>query len=327
LHLVNDLVNSTWALAALRVAIESGMLASLTEPRTVAFLSERAGMPAPLAESILDVAVALNLVQRDGDVFSSTPGIRPLMGTQGWEWLLAKLRSAQLQSQYMVQHAAQRDLVPGWRHTNPELLLAQGRLGSDEMVTMFINRILPHLGKLAERLDAGPTSFLDVGAGVGALSLAMARHWPELRVVAIEPAPEPFQEAQRLIANSGMAERIELRMQRVEEIVEEKQFDLVWLPQMFIPGNEFSQGLTSVWRALRPGGWVWLPVLNDSLPNLYFSLSKLRNILWGGNLILCDALTRLLENAGFDPVIPVGNNVAGEHLHLVGRRPDEAGTA
>jgi hypothetical protein len=71
LYLVHDLATSTWALAALNAALESGLLDPLTEPRSIAYLCEHTGMHEWLAEGILDVTVALGLVQRNGDVFSS----------------------------------------------------------------------------------------------------------------------------------------------------------------------------------------------------------------------------------------------------------------
>jgi SAM-dependent methyltransferase len=221
----------------------------------------------------------------------------------------------------LVRNAAQGNLVPGWQHTDPELLLAQGRLGADEMVTMFAHIIMPYLCDLSERFVADSVCFLDIGAGVGSLSIAMARRWPHLRVIAIEPGLAPLAEARQNIINAALEDRIELRKQRIEEITEDGVFDLVWLPQMFISHEDLSRGLAPVWRALRPGGWVWLPVLNDSGTKLRYTVNRLRNILWGGSPMHCDQLVHLLVGAGFDSVRSVANKPTGEHRFVIGRRP------
>ena len=48
--------------------------------------------------------------------------------------------------------------------------------------------IAPRLAGLAERLEAPGAAFLDIGVGVGALSVSMLREWPELRAVGIDPS-------------------------------------------------------------------------------------------------------------------------------------------
>ncbi len=322
-----ELITSTWALSALNASFESGVLKLLSKPQTLASLSAKSGFPAVLLESLLGVLVALGFVQRERDLYVSSPGMLQCLGSSNYEWLLAKLRSAQLQTHSFVQDAKRGDLRPGWRHRNPEILCSQGRLSSVEMAKMFENRILPRLDGLSCRLATDTAHFLDIGTGVGCLALAMASRWPCLRVVAMEPFGPPLAEARRNFENSPLSDRIELRPSGLEELIDERLFDLVWLPQMFVPGKLFRQGLGPVWRALRPGGWIWLSALNESGTKLRFAISQLRNVVWGGDPIRAADLKSLLCEARFTEIQEIENSSVGEHVFIVARRPENRGLA
>jgi len=73
--------------------------------------------------------------------------------------------------------------APGWNHTNPEIVEAQGR---------FSRAIVTRIAELGaeqpdlETLLNQPGAFLDVGTGVGHLAIEAARTWPTLHVVGLD---------------------------------------------------------------------------------------------------------------------------------------------
>jgi SAM-dependent methyltransferase len=73
--------------------------------------------------------------------------------------------------------------APGWNHTNPDILEAQGR---------FSRAIITRIAELGaeqpdlETLLNQPGAFLDVGTGVGHLAIEAARTWPTLHVVGLD---------------------------------------------------------------------------------------------------------------------------------------------
>ena len=79
-----------------------------------------------------------------------------------------------------------------------------------------------------------PGTFLDVGTGVGWLAIEAARSWAALRVVGVDPWEPALTLARQNLVQSGVAERVELRSQRVEQLEEETTFTLAWLPGPFI---------------------------------------------------------------------------------------------
>src|SRR5258706_71544 len=83
------------------------------------------------------------------------------------------------------------------------------------------------LGDLAARFEKG-ARFLDVGVGVGSLSIAMCRAFPQVRAVGLDVFEVPLGIARDKVARAGLADRIELRQVAIEDLKDEEAFDLVW---------------------------------------------------------------------------------------------------
>ncbi|MBD0275425.1 MAG: class I SAM-dependent methyltransferase, partial [Acetobacteraceae bacterium] len=144
---------------------------------------------------------------------------------------------------------------------------------------------------------------LDVGAGAAGVSLALCRRFPALRAVALEPAPASAAVARAKVDEAGLADRIEVRAERVERFSGSARFDLVFLPQMFLPDPVFDAAVRNVFEVLKPGGWLLAAVLGRQGADLRSSVARLRTALWGGNVRDDAAVARTLRTARFRPVI------------------------
>jgi predicted O-methyltransferase YrrM len=318
-QLVNDLSSSVWVFATLTCAVESGLLEPLTEPRSLVYLSERTGVAVALVEGILDVLVALGLVRREGDTFASESGLLPILHSPAKEDFLADLRTTYLQSWHLIQSAKQDNLAPGWHHTDPEILQAQGRSGR-ALTQMVAQQVYPLMEGLEERLNAPTAAFLDVGTGVGIVAIEHCRLFPNLHVVGLEPQEAPLAEARRNIAAANLGNRIELRSQHVEDLTDREAFDLAYLPQVFMPVEVVKRGLGTIWRALRPGGWVSLAAISAPGAELGAVQSRLRNVLWGGDVLFPEQVADMVREAGFQSV-QVGGARGSMLKGIVGQRP------
>ncbi len=79
--------------------------------------------------------------------------------------------------------------------------------------------------------------------------------YPEVSVVAIEPAEVPYALAKKNIENSAYAQRIDLRKVVAQNIQEENIFDVIWFPQGFLTNpQDYQIALDKVYRALKPSG-------------------------------------------------------------------------
>jgi predicted O-methyltransferase YrrM len=317
-QVIDELSRSVWAFATLTAALEAGLLELLAEPQELGAISAHSGLDPSLTQGMLEVLVALGLVRRDGQVVVAAPGLGPLLGPEAKEVLVAQLRSTDLQSRQLADGARHGGLAPGWQHTDPELLEAQGRSGKGAMPAMV--QSIRQNPALAARLGQPSARFLDVGVGVGVIAIELCRAFPALRVVGLEPAPAPLAQARRNLAAAQLADRIELRQQGVEDLQDSEAFDLAYVAQVFIPDGVFEAGLARVWRALRPGGWVSMPAISAAGEDLEAALSRLRNLLWGGGVRLPEQVAERAAAVGFTGV-QVSPLLGGAFRAILAQRP------
>jgi 2-polyprenyl-3-methyl-5-hydroxy-6-metoxy-1,4-benzoquinol methylase len=319
-QVITDLSSSVWAFSALVCALETGLLEALTEARSLTNLSQLSGIPVCLVEGLLDVLVSLGLLLRAGDGYSGTPDLLPLLLAPARDALLADMRSVYLQSRAMIDAAKRHTLLAGWSHTDPELLAAQGA-SSGTLFHMLAQTLFPRLDGLVERLQRPTATFLDVGTGVGTIAIQMCRLFPRLHVVGLEPQDAPLAEACRNVTAAKLGERIELRAQRIEDLADREAFDLVWLPQVFLPRAVLERGLRRVWTALRPGGWILLIAFSTPGMDLDAALLRLANVAYGGDPLSSEQVAELLADADFARTQVFPSPAGSIPKLIVGQRP------
>lgn len=192
---------------------------------------------------------------------------------------------------------------PGWRHEDPAVIESQGRASA--AIAGLITGFAPGLGDLAERLASPGGAFLDVGAGVGWLSVAMARAFPTLAVTGIDVWPVALGRARANVAEAGLEGRIELREQDVVALDDLRAFDLAFLPGPFLPAEVVPAGLQNAAVALRPGGWVLVGLYAGPPDPTAQALIDLRVVRSGGHPWTLDEAADLLRSAGYEEVRPI----------------------
>jgi 2-hydroxy-4-(methylsulfanyl)butanoate S-methyltransferase len=319
-RLVWGLEMSAWGLSTLSCALEAGILDHLAAPQSLSKLSRQTGVPEDLVRGILDVLVALGLVRGVGDEFVCEPGMASWASGRAKEFLVASLRSNHFQSSDFIERGRRGTLsMQGWGYPDPELLEAQGTRSAQ--LVAWMQSLFPALDGLVERLESPSANFLDVGTGVAALAIEMCRHFPSLRIVGIDPFETALAQARKNIAEARLEGRIEIRAQRVQELADSSNFDLVHIPILFLSTEAVTLGLERVFRALRPGGWVFLQSLAAPGNELTPALSRLMCLLWGSEPVLPDQAGQMLAQAGYDhaQVLPA---VLGVPMRAIaGQRP------
>ena len=77
-----------------------------------------------------------------------------------------------------------------------------------------------------------------------------------------------------------------------------------------------------LFRALKPGGWILVAVLARPGADVAAAVTRLKNMLWGGNARRSNALKPLLVDTGFRPVIRAPG---GDAIRMIcARRPPRA---
>ena len=207
-----------------------------------------------------------------------------------------------------------------WSSTDPAVLQAAGDV-SAAFPAALKRTIAPRLDGLPERLAAPGAAFLDVGVGVAAMAVEMVRQWPSLRVVGVDPWAASVALARGNVRAAGLADRIELREQRAEDLADEDRFDLAWVPSVFIPREALPSVLQRVARALRPGGWLLLAFAHPGADPLAAALARLRTALWGGTEATPSEMVDALARNGLVEVTPLPGPPASAVAMVAGRRP------
>lgn len=315
--LMSELTGSNWTLAAIAALFDAGVVDHLTEPRTAAELAERCPtMNAALIGRCLDVAAVRGVVTVDGDRYQLAEGVLPSLREPLRTALRGDYRANITQINAFVRSAGDAS-TSAWSHTDPVMLQAQG-----DASTMFAGAakqlLIPALDGLGPALESPGARFLDVGCGVGGLAISMARVFPQLGIVGLDPYEPSLALARQNVTSAGLDDRIELRAGVIEELAEEQAFDVIWYPFCFVGDLDLvKQGFERVRAALRPGGWVLTPALNPAAGAAQRARGALTVQTWGGPVLDTDETRALIVEAGLSPTILTN---AGWHGIVAGRK-------
>lgn len=219
-----------------------------------------------------------------------------------------------LQAAELVEHP---ERPSGWMTEDPTILQSQGR--ASMMVASLLGQVMDQLSGLGGRLATDGAAFLDVGTGVGWLAIAMAQAHPQLRVVGLDVYAPSLALAERNVAGSGVADRVDLRNQDASTFDEVGSFDLAWVPAPFLPAGVVPAILDRVCAAMRPGGWVTFGLYAAPPEPLAVSLNELRIVRSGGHPWSVEEAATLLEAAGFDDVSAIERTWNAPIQFVVGR--------
>jgi hypothetical protein len=290
---------STWTLAAVGVMFESGLADQLVEPRSVDELAERcASLSRRRIHNILALVATTGLVSVDGSTYRLASGVVPLLAGPLRAAVEGDIRTHLAQPLAFLDRA--RDAAPaaGWSHTDSSILKAQGA-SSGVLPGMLKAHIVPALDDLASRLDREDAGFLDVGTGVGAIAIGMCRAFPNVHVLGLDVLEAPLAIARANVAKEGLDGRVRLEQRAVQELRQERPFDLAWVPAFFLPAVIVEPAVARVHAALRDGGWVLFAIGSQTTDPRDAAVFALIDDVWGGGEWTVEAAIQLLSRAGF----------------------------
>lgn len=192
-------------------------------------------------------------------------------------------------------------VAPGWAESDPELIRWRGA-SSKMVVNNIFTRCYPSLPGFPDRLSAPGAAFLDVGVGAGGIAMEMCRQFPELRVVGLDISPPALAVARADVLAAGLADRIDVRAQSVAEIEDVDAFDLMWVPQPFLPPPVLDEALPRLHRAARAGAALIMVIQSHQHTGLAAHAADLHNLMNGGGTLRPADAERLLTAAGFASV-------------------------
>lgn len=148
----------------------------------------------------------------------------------------------------------------------------------------------------------------------------MARSWPTLRVVGIDPWEPAPRLARKNLAQSGLDGRVELSLQRIEQIDDDAVFTLARLPGAFIAAETVVAALERVYKALVAGGWLVFGALCATAKCAGRSTHQFANLRGGGHPWTTNQAEEQLHVLGFEGIETLSPSPAV--LFVLGQRPN-----
>jgi precorrin-6B methylase 2 len=179
-----------------------------------------------------------------------------------------------------------------------------------------VKEMAPDLHALLTREGA---VFVDIGVGGAGGACAIAKLYPKLRVIGVDPLPAALAEARANIAARGLSDRIELRAQRGDELTEPNSIDIAFLPAKFFGDEGVIATFRALSRSLKPDGIIMTAAWRDVGEPRAAAVSKLRNELWGAGPRTTEEITAIAIEAGFKK-ITVGPTMGATVALLVKRQ-------
>lgn len=122
--------------------------------------------------------------------------------------------------------------------------------------------------ELRERWQAG-VHHLEAGCGVGNTLFQIVTTYPKVTAVGVEIEKETANEAQRRADFLGVTKRVEVRQMDASLLKDQGVFDTAQWSQFFFPASCRDDTLRALFRAIKPGGYIFMPLLPAISSNIW----------------------------------------------------------
>ena len=322
---VEELVRASETLALLRAAERTGLLRLLTHSVSSDELATALRVPVSRVDAALEVLAAHGIAEARGGDWGLSQGWSELVLGEtplpfaaylglGEVWTGQFETSLSSSQTYWQLDTASRLAVA--RGISPE--------PSSAVTIAAARRDLEALPGVVASLDAGGR-VLELGCGVGSRLCATLLAFPSARAVGVELDAALVAFASNRAALLGLQDRGSFHAADATVFEPEGAFDLVTWSQFFFPEPTRSKTLLTAYRALRPGGWVTMPVIweghaprSRSLEAEQIAEMRLMLDMWGVPMRTVSEVHAELQAAGFDEL----RTDPGPGIFFVrGRRP------
>jgi SAM-dependent methyltransferase len=127
------------------------------------------------------------------------------------------------------------------------------------------------VARLLDGVDLAGASVLDIGCGLGGMTLLLARDYGAGKVIGVDVEPPVCVRARALVAEAGLAARVEIRQVAPGPLpFDDESLDFVVSKDSIVHIPDKEALARDVFRLLRPGGWFvasdWL-IAHDGTPS------------------------------------------------------------
>jgi len=277
---LNKWVTSAQAFFLLSAAFECGIIDALRVPSTSAQIAAGTKIDAARIEDILLALEAHDIAMRQDGLYQLTPSLALLASPTAIQPLASMLRNASVKMRTLQAIASSKDIFTA---QPPEDILAMaGGMGVSSLspartiMGLLLGQNFPELKELWEK----GARHLEVGCGVGNNLLQVATTYPKVTAVGIEIDSLTATEAERRAGVLGVSDRVEVRTMDAGDLQDVAAFDTAQWSQFFFPEVSRPRVLAALLRAMKPGGYVQMPLLPAVPPDFAMRRRDMLRMTW-----------------------------------------------
>ena len=317
---------SFWSACALHAGVKLDLFTPLSEaPTPASDLATRTGLSERGLTMLLDALSALNLLQKEDGMYSTTPFSSEFLSKTSAKYM-----------GHIISH--HHHLVEGWSRLDESVLSGEpvrNRVSHEPtdaeresfLMGMF-NMAMQMAPMIVPQIDlTGRQHLLDLGGGPGTYAIHFCMQNPEMKATIFD-LPTSRQFAEQTVARFSMQDRIDFQPGDFQDDAIVGRYDVAWLSHVLHGEGEAgcANMLQKTAAALEPGGLLMVQefVLEDDRANPVFPALFSLNMLLGtpsGKAYSEGELFDLLQGAGLEEVKRLPIDLPNGAGVICGQRP------
>lgn len=291
---LNEWLHGAFALALLRAALGAGVLEAARERHSLDEIASTTGLDVDVAADVCDGLTKLGVLENSDGGFRLSPSFLVLTAPDAPQtlanWLGINGVYIRTLEECSKDHRSYQEL------TADEIVkVARGAWGlpSSPLAMASFAEVDASFPEIRDVWRRGG-KHMELGCGVGRDLLRIAVSYPKVTVTGVDMNREVLDEVTAQARSLGLADRVHVRYCDARRIDDVSVYDTVVWSQLFFPPEARADTARVAFRALKPGGYVLVPLLKDS------PVFRLIYRCWGLRYFRPEEVRAELEGAGFE---------------------------